>query len=101
MSAPVRPDLDAAVGAAIHAGQVLTFPSGTNADHAARWVAELANRFLRDGDGRKVRAVFNDTPMDGYVGDTQRVVFLRWHYERLLRQIASGVVNVHDYLADR
>lgn len=47
-----------------------------------------------------VESEFNGTPMMAYRSDNVDQIVMRWHYERLLIQIATGVVDIKDY-ADR
>lgn len=66
------------------------FRPGTLVGEAAE-EAWAASRPLERGSGEHVQAEFNGTPMAAYPTDEcAQVVFLRWHYERLLLQAGAS-----------
>lgn len=62
--------------------------------------ARAAAEYLLDRakqDDEATEADFDGTPMRAELSDTPDMVAMRWHYERLLIQIADKTVSVHDY----
>ena len=68
---------------------------GTSAA-AAGYMVEMART-----EGVTVGTEFNGTPMWASISCSTDQVVMRWYYERLLIQIANGVVNVRDYADSR
>jgi hypothetical protein len=63
---------------------------------AANEVAERAQT-----TGGTIREAFNGTPLVAYYGDSGALVALRWHYERLLYQLANGIITLNDVTLER
>jgi hypothetical protein len=75
-------------------------PHHGNVSKAATWLLSEAKRL--EISNPKIQPVtvkidFNGSPMTAIHTDSVELILTRWHYERLLIQIANGVVNVRDY----
>jgi hypothetical protein len=70
---------------------------GTLADD---WAEALFVKARESGETQHGK--FNGTPMEAYPEDQHaQAVYLRWHYERLLIQIARGTLDVRDVADDK
>lgn len=76
------------------------YPYGVDICRASQWCAEQVATIPR-GSGQCIRREFNGTPLVAHPGESAHVIFLRWHYERILYQIKTGSLSIHDVQLER